>query len=108
MEKEQVLLSRSDLAKRWGISTATVDRRVREGLISPVRGHKTPLFNLYDVLKAEGTDISKLSPFERKTLERKIEELKEENKQLKEKQEQIKRQLAGVMAEIAPMLREVN
>lgn len=106
---EKTLLSRKDLAERWGVSTATVDRRVREGLISPVKGHKTPLFNLYDVLKVEGTDTSKLSPFERRRLEREIDELREENNQLKEERERIKRQLTNVMAEvIMPILKEVG
>ena len=106
MEKEQILLSRSDLAKRWGISTATVDRRVREGLISPVRGHKTPLFNLYDVLKVEGTDTSKLSPFERRRLERTNEELEQRVIKLEEEKRELRKQLTNIVAEIMPILKE--
>ena len=106
MEKEQILLSTGDLAKRWGISTATVDRRVREGLISPVRGHKTPQFNFYDVLKAEGTDASKLSPFERRRLERTNKELEQRVVELEEEKEKLKRQLTKIVAEIMPVLSE--
>lgn len=104
---EQILLSKQETAEKLGISTATVDRRVREGKLAPVKGHKTPRFNLYDVLKLAGTDTSKLSLFERRRLEREINELKEENNRLKEEKEQIKRQLTNVMAEvIIPILKE--
>ena len=104
---EQTLLSRKDLAKRWGISTATVDRRVREGLISPVEGHKTPQFNLYDILEIEGTDTSKLSLFERRRLERTIERLEEEVHQLREDKEKLKSILINQSTELMTVLREV-
>lgn len=104
---EQTLLSRKDLATRWGISTATVDRRVREGLISPVEGHKTPQFNLYDILEIEGTDTSKLSLFERRRLERTIERLEEEVHQLKEDKEKLKTLLTDKATEMMMGLREV-
>ena len=103
---EQTLLSRKDLAERWGVSTSTVDRRVREGLITPVDGYKTPQFNLFDVLKVEGTDTSKMSPFERRRLEKEIKELEEENSRLREEKEQMRRQLTNVVAEIMPILKE--
>lgn len=105
---EQTLLSRKDLAKRWGVSTSTIDRRVRENLISPVDGYKTPQFNLFDVLKVEGTDTSKMSPFERKRLERDIEKLEEENSRLKEEKERLRRQLTNVVAGIMPVLTEIE
>ena len=103
---EQTLLTRKDLAERWGISTSTVDRRVREGLISPVDGHKTPQFNLFDVLKVEGTDTSKMSPFERRRLEREVQELEQKVLELEEENKSIKRQLTNVVAEIMPILKE--
>ena len=104
---EQTLLSRKDLATRWGISTATVDRRVREGLISPVEGHKTPQFNLYDILEIEGTDTSKLSLFERSRLERTIERLEEEVHQLRADKEKLKTLLTDKATEMMMGLREV-
>ena len=104
---EQTLLTRKDLAERWGISTSTGDRRVREGLISPVDGHKTPQFNLFDVLKVEGTDTSKMSPFERRRLEREVQELEQKVLELEEENKSIKRQLTNVVAEIMPILKGV-
>ncbi len=103
---EQTLFSRKDLAERWGISTSTLDRRVREGVISPVKGMKTPQFSLESILKVEGVD--KLSPLERRRLEREIQSLQDEIKQLEEENRSIKRQLTNVVAEIMPILREVN
>lgn len=104
---EQILLSRKETAEMLGVSTATVDRRAREGILPPVKGHKSPRYNLYDVLKLAGTDTSKLSPFERRRLEREIKELKEENNQLKEEREQIRKMLTNTVAEISQTLREV-
>lgn len=105
---EQVLLSRTETAKTLGVSVSTVDRRVREGELTPVEGHKTPRFNLYDVLALAGTDTSKLSPFERRRLERTIENLREENRQLKEEQERIKALLTNQATELMTTLREVG
>jgi predicted site-specific integrase-resolvase len=103
---EQPLLSKKQLAKRWEISISTLDRRIREGLISPVKGHKTPKFNMDDVLKAEGTDNSKLSPFERRRLEKEKSELEQRIVELEEENRRIKRQLTNVVAEIMPILKE--
>ncbi len=102
---EQTLFSKKELAKRWGISTATVDRRVREGKISPATLHPIR-FNLDDILKAEGTDNSKLSPFERRRLEREKAELEQRIAELEEENRGIKRQLTNVVAEIMPILRD--
>jgi len=102
---EQTLFSKKELAKRWSISTATVDRRVKEGVIKPATLHPIR-FNLDDVLKAEGTDNSKLSPFERRRLEREKEQLELRVAELEEENSSIKRQLTNVVAEIMPILRE--
>ena len=102
---EQTLLSRKELAERWGISTSTLDRRVREGMISPVKGMKTPQFSLESILKVEGVD--KLSPLERRRLEREIQSLQSEIKQLEEEKEQMKRLLTNTVADLSQKLREV-
>ncbi|NLY46821.1 MAG: histidine kinase [Tissierella sp.] len=102
---EQTLLSRKELAERWGISTSTLDRRVREGMISPVKSMKTPQFSLECILKVEGVD--KLSPLERRRLEREIQSLQNEIKQLEEEKEQMKRLLTNTVADLSQKLREV-
>lgn len=102
---EQTLLSRTEAAEILGYSTATLDRRVREGELIPVKGHKTPRFNLYDVQRLAGTSTDKLSPFERRRLERENAELEERIIELEEENRSIKRQLTNVVAEIMPILR---
>lgn len=102
---EQTLLSKQELSQRWNISISTLDRRIREGLISPIK-LKPIRFNLDDVLMAEGTDNSKLSPFERRKLEGEKMRLKERIVELEEENRNIKRQLTNVVAEIMPILKE--
>lgn len=102
----KTLYSRKELSERWGVSVTTLDRRIKEGKISPTNTTGHPRFHIDDILKSEGTDNSKMSPFERRRLERKIEELEEENQELKDKNEGIKKQLVNVVAEIMPILQE--
>ena len=105
MEKQ--LLSKLETAEILGYSISTLDRRVREGEIKPVKGHKTPKFNVYDVMKLAGTDTGKLSPFERRRLMKRIEELEEQNESLEKEIRGVRRQLTNVVAEIMPILQEV-
>ena len=102
----QQLITKPQLAKRWEISISTLNRRIEEGLISPVKGHKSPRFNLDDVLRAEGSETGKLSPFERRRLEREKAELEQKVQELEEENKNIKRQLTNVVAEIMPILKE--
>ena len=62
------LLTKKDLAARWDVTTTTIDRWVKDGIISPVKGLPSVRFNLEHVLKLEGTEIGRLSPLERKRL----------------------------------------
>ena len=100
----KTLLTRKELADRWGISTSTLDRRIREGIISSCNSVGQPRFNLDDVLKVEGTDNSKMSPFERRKLERAVSQLEEKIERLEREKESINRHLASVMAAIIPVL----
>ena len=99
---EKSLLSKKELANRWGISISTLDRRIKEGVISPVKRMATIRFSMSDILKAEGYD--KMSPFERRRLERDKEELQRRIREREEECEQIKKQLTNVVAEIMPIL----
>lgn len=100
---EQSLFTIEELCERWNISRSTLDRWRKEKKIVPVS--ENPIrFNYGDILKVEGTD--KMSAFERRRLEREIEELKEEIAELQGKNENIKKQLTSVMASIMPILQE--
>lgn len=102
----KILLSKKETAVELGISISTLDRRIKDGLLTPVKGHKTPKFNVYDVMKAAGTEIDRLSPFERKRLEKEKAELEQRVLELEEENRSIKRQLTNVVAEIMPILKE--
>ncbi len=100
---EQSLFTIEEVCERWNISRSTLDRWRKEKKIVPVS--ENPIrFNYGDILKVEGTD--KMSAYERRRLEREIEELKEENSELQGRNESIKRQLTNVMASIMPILQE--
>lgn len=103
---EQSLLTKKQLAERWNISISTLDRRIREGVIKPVKGMTSIRFNIEDILQAEGTDNSKMSPFERRRLLRDKEELEERIAELEEENQNIKKQLTNVVAEIMPILQQ--
>lgn len=103
---EQTLLSKKQLAERWGVCTATIDRRVKDKLISPTMVNPIR-FNLEDILKAEGTDYSKMSPFERRRLEREKEELEQKVQELEEENRIIKSKITNSVADLSQILKEV-
>ena len=48
------LLSRSQLASRWGVSKETIKRREREGLLTPIRFNQRLLrYRLEDIVTIE-------------------------------------------------------
>ncbi|MEZ5325926.1 MAG: MerR family transcriptional regulator [Verrucomicrobiales bacterium] len=48
------LLSRNQLAKRWGVSKETIKRREREGLLTPIRFNQRLLrYRLDDIVALE-------------------------------------------------------
>ena len=48
------MLSRGELAKRWGVSKETIKRRERDGLIHPIRLSSRLLrYRLIDILRVE-------------------------------------------------------
>jgi hypothetical protein len=85
---EQILLSRQDLAFRWGFSsTKVIENYESSGIIKRVHGIPTPRYSLYQIEKLEsiGEDINPLSPIERRRLEKRIEQLENELNAYKEK-----------------------
>ena len=80
---EQVLLSREDISKRWGVTMQTVINYENNGIITRIPSIPTPRYRLKEILDVEGTNISEMSPLERRKLETENKQLKEENEQLK-------------------------
>ena len=78
------LLTKKELIKRWKITQPTMDRWIREGVISPAKGIPSPRFPLRKVMELEGVKLEPFSPLLKKKMEREIEELKEENSRLKQ------------------------
>jgi predicted site-specific integrase-resolvase len=51
---EERLVSRRELSERWGVSTETIKRRTREGLLKPVRFNQRLLrYRLSDIICIE-------------------------------------------------------
>lgn len=102
---DQQMLSKKQLAERWKVSIATVDRRVREKFITP--SLKNPIrFNIEDVLRAEGTEVGKLSPFERRRLEQEKAELEQRVVELEEENRIIKSKITNSVADLSQILKE--
>ena len=52
--KQDRLISRAQLAQRWGVSKETIKRRERDGLLSPIRFNQRLLrYRLEDILAVE-------------------------------------------------------
>lgn len=81
--EQKILLTRKELAERWGCTTKYIDDLRRNGVISTVKGLPTARFNIQHILEVEGTEIEKFSPLERRRLERELKVLQEENQKLK-------------------------
>ena len=77
---EQTLLSRQELAERWGFSAAAIMNYELEGLITRIPDIPSPRYALAEILKIQnlGKDVNPLSPIERRRLERRIEDLEKE------------------------------
>ena len=73
MVQQQTLLSRQDLAKRWGLAIKTIEKYESEGIISRIKGIPVPRYNLESILKIEESEeYNPMSPVERNALEKEI------------------------------------
>ena len=70
------LLTKKELAERWQVSEPCIDKWRREGLITPCEGIPSIRFTLQHISELEGLKIERVSPIERKRLEKEIEEWK--------------------------------
>lgn len=74
---EKTLLTRKELAQRWGVSTKVIKNYEDDGIISRVQKFPTPKYNVLSIMKIEGLEeLNPLSPMERRRLEREIDALK--------------------------------
>jgi hypothetical protein len=90
---EQTLLSRQDLAKRWGYeSTKAIIDMEQEGVITRVPMVSSPRYSINEILEIEnfGQEINPLSPIERRRLEKENTDLRKELSLYKEKLNNIK------------------
>ncbi len=53
-KKQSALISRDQLAQRWGVSKETIKRREREGLLNPIRFNQRLLrYRMEDIVAIE-------------------------------------------------------
>ncbi len=89
----QALLSRQDLAKRWGFTdTKVIQTYENNGIIKRVPGISVPRYSIIQIeeLETAGLDLNPLSPIEKRRLENKIKELEEKVNYYEEKISNIK------------------
>ncbi|MBU5440267.1 hypothetical protein KQI42_19930 [Tissierella sp. MSJ-40] len=84
------LLTKEDLAERWQVHITTIDRWMKDKIITPVKGIPSVRFNPQHIAKLEGVELSKLSPLERKRLEREKGELEQRIKELEIENQELK------------------
>lgn len=82
---EKTVLTVDEIAERWGIRAQTVRKMIQKGELPQAKRVPGVKVNIQEVLKAEETkDLNPLTAFERKRLEKDIENLKDENKKLRQ------------------------
>ena len=80
----RTLLTRGDLAERWGVDVRTIANWENEKIIQRVDGIPLPRYALDHIEAIEGVkDLNRFSPLERKRLERELEDVRKENEILK-------------------------
>lgn len=88
---EEKLLSKKELATRWGVTPVTIDRWIQDKIVTPAKGIPSIRFTPQHIAELEGVKLDKFSPLERKRIEKEKEELEQriitlqsENTELKE------------------------
>lgn len=78
-----MLLTVSDLAKRWQKDERTIRRYIADGTITPCKGVPGVMFHPKYIAELEGIELEKHSVFEFRKLQNSNTELKKENEELK-------------------------
>lgn len=74
---EKTLISRNELAKRWGVTTRTIINYEESGIITRNPNFEKPLYYLEEIQNIDNYKPNPLSHFERKRLENENKELKD-------------------------------
>lgn len=74
---EKTLISRNELAKRWGVTTRTIINYEESGIITRNPNFDKPFYYLEEIQTIDKYKPNPLSPFERKRLENENKELRE-------------------------------
>lgn len=93
------LLTQQDLAERWQVEVRTIENYRKSGVIQPIKGIPAIRFTEEHILELEGLKLDRMSPIEKRRLEREINELKTEIEKLNNEKEQLKGIIANVLAE---------
>lgn len=81
---EKTLITKKELAERWGVTPKCIDDWRREGILETVKGIPTPRFNIQYIMELEETKLDKYSPLEFKALQKELKETKAELDKFKE------------------------
>ncbi|HII4398333.1 TPA: histidine kinase [Clostridium perfringens] len=81
---EKILITKKELAERWGVTTKHIDDLRRQGILQTVKGIPTVRFNIQYIKELEETKVEKYSPIEFRRIERELKEAREELRVLKE------------------------
>ena len=77
------LFTQQDLASRWQVTVNTIENWRKDGTIQPVKGIPAIRFTEQHIFELEGVKLDRMSPLERKRLERETDKLRLENEKLK-------------------------
>lgn len=94
---EDKLLTKKDLAGRWQVTTTTIDRWMADKIISPVKGIPSIRFSLQHILELEGVKLDRLSPLERRRLEKEKAELEQKVIALENENTELKEYVKGII-----------
>ena len=78
------LFTQQELAKRWGVTVRAIENWRKDGTITPAKGLPVIRFTEQHILNLEGVKLERLSPLERKRLEKEVDDLKLQNVKMKE------------------------
>ncbi|MGE1061830.1 hypothetical protein NXG27_04200 [Megasphaera paucivorans] len=107
--EEKTVISKQELAKRWGCSTKAIEEREHVGLIKRRHGLPNVMYRMREVYELEGLDEKDrhtISPFEYHQAIVRAENAEQKVKELRSKMAQVAVVINGEMLKQAD--REVN